>query len=152
MNQVKETMTGFYIGIGIYAVIIEVVGIFFSEDILSYTLGLLFGVIIAAFLFGHMAKTLDHALDLQENDASKYVRLRSFLRLFVMMAALAVGLMTEQLSFLTVLLGLLGLKIGALFTPFILKRLYPDSYITKEEEWMEQGFDDTEEGVEEDTV
>ena len=148
MSQVKETMTGFYIGIGIYAAIIEVVGIFFSEDILSYTLGLLFGVIIAVFLFGHMAKTLDHALDLQENDATKYVRLRSFLRLFVMMAALTIGLMTERLLFITVLLGLLGLKIGALFTPFILKRLYPDRYITKED--LTQ--DSLEENVELDAV
>lgn len=149
MNQVKETMIGFYISIGIYAVIIEVIGIFFSEDILSYTLGLLFGVIIAVFLFGHMAKTLDHALDLQENDATKYVRLRSFLRLVVMMAALAIGLMTERLLFITVLLGLLGLKIGALFTPFILRRLYPDSYITKEEDLTE---DSLEENVESDAV
>lgn len=149
MSQVKETMTGFYIGIGIYAAIIEVVGIFFSEDILSYTLGLLFGVIIAVLLFGHMAKTLDHALDLQENDATKYVRLRSFLRLFVMMAALTIGLMTERLLFITVLLGLLGLKIGALFTPFILKRLYPDRYITKEEDMTGDGL---EENVELDTV
>ena len=149
MNQVKETMIGFYISIGIYAVIIEVIGIFFSEDILSYTLGLLFGVIIAVFLFGHMAMTLDHALDLQENDATKYVRLRSFLRLVVMMAALAIGLMTERLLFITVLLGLLGLKIGALFTPFILRRLYPDSYITKEEDLTE---DSLEENVELDAV
>lgn len=149
MNQVKETMIGFYISIGIYAVIIEVIGIFFSEDILSYTLGLLFGVIIAVFLFGHMAKTLDHALDLQENDATKYVRLRSFLRLVVMMAALAIGLMTERLLFITVLLGLLGLKIGALFTPFILRRLYPDIYITKEEDLTE---DSLEENVELDAV
>lgn len=149
MNQVKETMIGFYISIGIYAVIIEVIGIFFSEDILSYTLGLLFGVIIAVFLFGHMAKTLDHALDLQENDATKYVRLRSFLRLVVMMAALAIGLMTERLLFITVLLGLLGLKIGALFTPFILRRLYPESYITKEEDLTE---DSLEENVELDAV
>ena len=148
MSQVKETMTGFYIGIGIYAAIIEVVGIFFSEDILSYTLGLFFGVIIAVLLFGHMAKTLDRALDLQENDATKYVRLRSFLRLFVMMAALTIGLKTKQLSFLTVILGLLGLKIGALFAPFVLRRLYPDRYITKED--LTQ--DSLEENVELDAV
>lgn len=149
MNEVKETMIGFYIGIGIYAAVIEVVGIFFSEDILSYTLGLLFGIIIAVLLFGHMAKTLNHALDLQENDATKYVRLRSFLRLFVMMAALTIGLKTKQLSFLTVILGLLGLKIGALLAPFILRRLYPEHYITKEEDLTQ---DSLEENVELDAV
>jgi hypothetical protein len=117
---------------------IELVGVFFSEDILSYTLGLIFGVFIAVFLFGLMAKTLDYALDLQEKDASKYVRFQSFLRLMIMLAALTIGLMTEQLHFITVLLGVLGLKIGALFAPFILKRLYPEHYITKEEDMIEE--------------
>ena len=35
MNQVKETLTGLLIGMGIYSVIVEIVGIVFSEDILS---------------------------------------------------------------------------------------------------------------------
>ncbi|MBE5942482.1 MAG: hypothetical protein E7264_08100 [Lachnospiraceae bacterium] len=138
MNQVKEIKIGFYIGIGIYALVVELVGIFFSEDILAYTLGLAFGVFIAVFLFGHMAKTLDYALDLQEKDATKYVRFQSFLRLMIMLAALTIGLATEQLHFITVVLGVLGLKIGALFAPFILRRLYPDSYITKEEDMVEE--------------
>ena len=128
MNQVKEIMTGFYIGIGIYAILVEITGIFFSENILSYTLGLLFGVLASVFIFHHMAKTLDYALDLQEGDASKYVKRQSFIRLLVMLAVLTIGMITEQFSFLTVLLGLLGLKIGALVTPFILKHLYPFSF------------------------
>ncbi len=137
MNQVKEIMIGFYIGIGVYAILVEVTGIFFSENILSYTLGLLFGVLASIFLFHHMAKTLDYALGLQEGDASKYVKRQSFIRLLAMLAVLTVGMITEQFSFITVLLGLLGLKVGALVTPFILKRLYPDSYITKDEDMVE---------------
>ncbi len=136
MNQVKEVKKGFCIGIGIYALLIELVGVFFSDDLLAYTLGLLFGVCIAVFLFGHMAKTLDYALDLQEKEATKYVRFQSFLRLLVMLAVLTIGLLYQRFQFLTVLLGVLGLKIGALMTPFILKRLYPEHYITKEEDMI----------------
>lgn len=142
MNQVKEIMTGFYIGIGVYAVLIEITGIFFSENILSYTLGLLFGVAASIFLFHHMAKTLDYALDLPEGDASKYVKRQSFLRLAAMLAVLTIGILKKQLMFITVLLGLLGLKIGALLTPFILRRLYPDSYVTKEEDFLDEDMDE----------
>ena len=145
MKQMKETMTGFYVGIGIYTAVIEVVGIFFSEDILSYTLGLAFGVFIAIFLFHHMAKTLDYALDLPEKNASNYVKKQSFLRLLVMLAALTIGMITDQLHFITVVLGVLGLKIGALCAPFFLKRIYPDSYITKEEDMIVDVEDDDEE-------
>ena len=54
MNQVKETLTGLLIGIGVYSVIVEIIGIIFSEDILSYTLGLLAGVVVAVILIIHM--------------------------------------------------------------------------------------------------
>lgn len=134
MSQVKEAFRGFLVGIGIYAVIIEIVGIIFSENLISYTLGLVFGVLIAIFLFFHMAKTLDKALDLSEKGATRYVKGQSLLRLFIMLAVLTIGMLTKSLNFITVLLGVLGLKIGALATPFILKRMYPESYITKPED------------------
>lgn len=133
MNQVKQTMTAFGISIGIYAAAIELLGIVFSKDILSYTLGLGFGVLVSLFLFGHMAKTLERALDLSEEDATKYVRLRSFLRIAIMFAALSIGFFTDKLNFITVFLGVMGLKIGALMAPFMLRRLYPDDYVTQEE-------------------
>ena len=131
MNQVKETMKGFFIGIGIYAVLIEIVGIFFSDDILSYTLGLLFGVAIAILLIIHMAKTLDQALDLPQIEANKYTKKQSFLRLFIMLIAMIIGLRIKYFNFITVVLGLLGLKFGALLAPVFLKLLYPESYKNK---------------------
>lgn len=133
MNQVKETLVGFLFGIGIYTVIVEMVGIFFSENILFYTLGLLFGVIVAILLIIHMAKALDRALDLPQTQATKYMKRQSFLRLFVMLVAMTVGLLFPYFNFIAVFLGLLGLKIGALLAPQFLKWIYPESYITKEE-------------------
>lgn len=138
MNQVKETLTGFLIGIGIYTLLIEAVGLFFSEDILSYTLGLLFGAGIAIFLIFHMAKTLDKALDLSQAEASKYVKRQSFIRLFIMLVVMVIGLAVKRLNFIAIVLGLLGLKMGALLAPFFLKRLYPESFLTKRETDLEE--------------
>lgn len=133
MKQIKETMTGFLIGITVYAVLIELVGVFFSDDILSYTLGLLFGIAVAVALIFHMAHTLDNALDMPEAQAVKYTRKQSFLRLAIMLGAMIAALMVQKVNFITVVLGMLGLKIGALIAPFFLKRLYPDSFVTKED-------------------
>lgn len=141
MNQVKETLFGFGIGIGIYAVLVELVGIFFSKDMAAYTLGLLFGVIIAVFLVLHMAKTLDKALDLPQKQATKYVKKQSFLRLFIMTLALITGLVVDQFNFIALALGIFGLKVGALTAPFFLKRLYADSYVTRELTEEEEGTD-----------
>lgn len=133
MNQVKETLVGFLMGLGLYAVCVEGIGIVFSDDRLTYTLGLLFGAAIAVLLFLHMAKTLNHALDLSPEQATKYVRKQSFLRLAVMLAVMILGLLVPVIGFIPLVLGLLGLKLGALLAPFFLKRLYPDSFITKED-------------------
>lgn len=149
MNQVKETLTGFYIGIGIYALMIEAIGIFFSEDLLAFTLGLLFGVIIAVFLTLHLAKTLDKALELPQEPAIKHMQKQSVLRLFIMLFVLAIGLMVERINFIALVLGLFGRKIGALMAPAILKKLYPESYAPKQTVEKDTRADDVEKEQEE---
>lgn len=137
MNQVKETLKGVYVGIFIYTLVVEVVGIFFSGNILAYTLGLLVGALFAVFLMIHMAVTLDKGLDMPETQAIKYTRRQSFIRLGVMLLALLLGVIFDQLNFIALVLGLLGLKIGALLAPFFLKRMYPEHFVTKDEESLE---------------
>lgn len=151
MNQVKETLTGLLIGIGVYSVIVEIIGIIFSEDILSYTLGLLVGVVVAVILIIHMTRTLDDALDLPQDDATRYMRKKTVFRIVLMLAALLGAMLVPHVNFFTVLLGLLGMKAGALMAPFFLKRMYPDDFVTKEDA-MEPFDDDDEEEEDERAV
>ncbi|MCI5806471.1 MAG: ATP synthase subunit I [Clostridium sp.] len=150
MNQVKETLTGLLIGIGVYSVIVEIIGIIFSEDILSYTLGLLVGVVVAVILIIHMTRTLDDALDLPQDDATRYMRKKTVFRIVLMLAALLGAMLIPHVNFFTVLLGLLGMKVGALMAPFFLKRMYPDDFVTKEDAMGP--FDDDEEEEDERVV
>lgn len=138
MEQVKQTLTGFFIGIAIYAAIVEVVGLIFSEEPSYYTMGLVLGTAVSIVLIFHMTSTLNKALDLPQEKAASYVRRQSFLRLLFMLAALIAGLIFDEFNFIALVLGLLGLKIGALIAPFFLKHLYPDSFITKEDEDLEE--------------
>lgn len=135
MEQVKQTLIGIFLGMGCYAVGVELVGVFFSDDLLSYSLGLLLGTIVAVLLVIHMAKTLDKALDMPEAQATKYARKQSFFRLFIMLVAGVVGLSCSKVKFISLVLGILGIKIGALFAPFFLKRIYPEHYTTQEEQY-----------------
>ena len=150
MNQVKETLTGLLIGIGVYSVIVEIIGIIFSEDILSYTLGLLVGVVVAVILIIHMTRTLDDALDLPQDDATRYMRKKTVFRIVLMLAALLGAMLIPHVNFFTVLLGLLGMKVGALMAPFFLKRMYPDDFVTKEDAMGH--FDDDEDEEDERVV
>ena len=144
MELVKETTIGFLIGLGVYAAIIEMIGVFFSQDVLSYTVGLAIGVVASVLLFIHMAWTLNRAMDYPEEGATKYVRSMTFLRLLAMVVVMLPGVILKDINFLALILGLLGLKIGALIAPFFLRRLYPDHFIT-DEETLSKVLDDEEE-------
>lgn len=133
MELVKETFVGFLLGITVYAIVVELFGVFFSGDPLSYTLGLVIGVIAAILIFMHMAWTLNKALDYPEDGATKYVRKNTLLRLLAMTIVMVPGLIFPEIRFLSLVLGLLGLKIGALIAPFFLRRLYPEHFVTDEE-------------------
>ena len=74
MKLVKETFIGFLIALLVYAAVVEIVGIFFSGDILPYTAGLAIGVVAAIIIFTHMAWTLNRAFDYSADGATKYVR------------------------------------------------------------------------------
>lgn len=149
MKLVKETFVGFLIGLFVYAAVIEIVGIFFSGDILPYTAGLAIGVVSAILIFSHMAWTLNRAFDYPEDGATKYVRKQTFLRLFVMVLVMLPGVLIDDINFVTLVLGLFGLKIGALIAPFFLRRLYPDDFIT-DEETLSRVLDDEDEDEEND--
>lgn len=133
MELVKETFIGFLLGLSVYAVVVEAIGIFFSGDILAYSLGLLIGVVAAILIFAHMAWTLNRAFDYPEAGATKYVRKQTFLRLLLMIVVMIPGLVVPRIRLVSLILGLLGLKIGALIAPFFLRRLYPEHFVSDEE-------------------
>lgn len=132
MEQVKQTLKGMFIGMGLYAVAVELVGVFFSDNLSAYTLGLFIGTIAAAFLIFHMTITLSKALDYDEVQATKYTKRQSLFRLLGMLFVLMIGVIFEQVNFIALVLGLLGVKIGALIAPYFLKKMYPEHYVTQE--------------------
>ncbi|MDO4554389.1 MAG: hypothetical protein Q4B70_04500 [Lachnospiraceae bacterium] len=124
-NGAIETLMDLFIGITLYFIIFEIVGLIFVENRLSYTIGLVLGCAAAAFMAWHMFTSIDSALDMPEQDAVKYSRKRSLIRWLVMLAAAFAGMRLEIISFPAVITGILGLKIAAFCQP------YTNLYITK---------------------
>ena len=148
MEVVKKTFVGFLLGLLSYALVIELFGIFFSGNVLPYSIGLAIGVTAAILIFLHMAWTLDKAMDYQEAGATKYVRSQTLLRLLAMVIVMLPGLILNEINFVSLVLGLFGLKIGALIAPFYLRRLYPDDFVTDEETLSKIIEDDEDEDAE----
>jgi hypothetical protein len=80
-GKINETLKELIVGIGIVGVVIQVIELLvaafypeFAGSKLSFAIGLWIGVFTAVFLAVHMYRSIDTALDMQPDDAEKYMR------------------------------------------------------------------------------
>lgn len=109
----NETLLDLVFGVIIYGIMLEVIGLLVVENPLSYSLGLFLGCGVAIFLSVHMYVTLDEALDMDEKSATRYITKQGIFRAVVMLVAAAIGMVVPFISFIAVIIGILGLKIAA---------------------------------------
>lgn len=117
----NPTVRDMLFGVFIYSVIIEIAGLILSEAPFAYTMGIFLGTAVTVFLIFHMYHTLDKAMEMDADGAQKYIMSQSFLRLFVRLLAAFLGLKLEAVSFLAVIISLLGVKYASLLQPFVNK-------------------------------
>ncbi len=117
--KMNPTLRQLYVGLIIYFSVAAIIGLIVATDRLGWMLGLLLGVIASGCFAYHMYSTLDIGLDMPEKAAQRYILSRSCLRLFMMLVVAYIGLFVEAISFLGVVLGLLGLKFSALMQPLV---------------------------------
>lgn len=125
IRTLNETVLDLFIGIFIYCVIAEIIGLFFANDKIVYTIALWIGGISAGGWAAHMYLTLDTALDFPESDAIKYMRKRSFFRILVILLIGIAGMLYSWTAFIGVLVGFFSLKLAAYAQPIT------NSHITK---------------------
>lgn len=125
IRTLNETVLDLFIGILIYCVIAEIIGLFFANDKIVYTIALWVGGISAGGWAAHMYLTLDTALDFPENDAIKYMRKKSFFRIVVILLIGIAAMLCSWTAFVGVLVGFFSLKLAAYAQPIT------NSYITK---------------------
>ena len=124
-NKAIWTVIDLWIGLIIYFVIFEIIGLIFVAKRIPYTLGLFLGSMTAAFMAWNMFVSIDQALDMPEKNAQKFTKKKSLFRWLVMLVVAFAGMRLEFISFPAVITGILGLKISAFFQP------YTNCYITK---------------------
>lgn len=119
--SVRRTIRELNIGICIYGFVFMLLGIIFIRPIWLYVVALIIGLLGDVLLVYSMYSSLDKALDMNSNKARSFVTLHAFLRLGGVCALMIVGILIDWTAFVGVVVGLLGLKISALFNPVIKK-------------------------------
>ncbi len=118
LAQLSEVLPGLWVGILLYGVLCEIVGLIFVKERLFYSIGLAAGIVCALFMATHMAWSLNRALDMAEADAVKKMQVHNILRYVIVVIVFFLLLYTGFGNPLSAFLGVMGLKVAAYLQPF----------------------------------
>lgn len=130
MKRLDPTVRDLLTGALLYGIIVEIAGLIFVENRMSYSLGILVGYICVTFMLCHMYLTLEKALDMDPDSASKYSLRNNILRYVVVAVIVVVAAWIPQISAIAIIIMIFGMKISAFLQPQISK--YITSKIFKE--------------------
>lgn len=119
-RKIDPTLFELCLGILAYGVIFEIVLLLFSRE-LSYSLGLLIGVVLALAGAVHMWWSLNRGLDLPEKEAVKSLTTQNIIRYFILAAVLAGLIGTKLANPIFAFAGYMSMKVSAYLNPLIHK-------------------------------
>lgn len=118
-RRINETLLELIVGIVVCGALIQIVAVVVAGFSAEFAVGLWIGIAAAVGLAAHMYRSIDRALDMQPDDAEKYMR-KAYLIRTVMILAVAGVVTYFQLGYVMATFGgVLCLKFGAFLQPLV---------------------------------
>ena len=119
LRRLNDALPGLILGILVYGIAVELIGVWFVEDKLRYTTGLLIGIALASGMAVNMAIVLQDAVDIYgESGAERRIIAKSLLRYMVVVVVFFVMLKWRLGNPIVAFIGVMGLKVSAYLQPF----------------------------------
>ena len=119
LRRLNDALPGLVLGIVIYGIVVELAGIWFVEDKLRYSTGLLIGIVIAIGLAVNIAQVIRDAVEIYGADGARNrLIIKSVLRYLVVVVVFFVMMKFNLGNLVTAFIGVLGLKVSAYLQPF----------------------------------
>ena len=120
MKRLNQALPGLVLGILLYGLLVEIIGVWFVNDKLRYTTGLLIGIGCAIGMAIHIAMIIEESVRIGPGH-DKYFSFKSVARYFVL-CAIMIGMTFFKLgNMFTAIIGVLGLKVSANAQPLLIK-------------------------------
>ena len=123
-SKIDETLLELLMGILLFTVVCQLVGMWFVPNMAAYTIGLWIGALLAGLSAAHMWWALDRNLTINadnEKGAVNFATKWSMIRYGVILIIFLILCLTDFAYPLAAFLGIMGLKIGAYLQPLIKK-------------------------------
>lgn len=118
LRRINDALPRLVATILLYGVVIELAGVWFVEDKISYSIGLWYGVAIAVGLAINLAMVIFDAVTLGDSEhANRRIIAKSILRYVVVVILFFILGYFQFGNLFTAFLGVLGLKISAYLQP-----------------------------------
>lgn len=122
LRRINESLPGLVAGIIIYGVIIQLAGVWFVEDKISFSIGLWYGIAIAIGMGINMAVVIYDAVTFYgEGNANKQVASKALLRYVVVAILLGILGYFNIGNIFAAFVGIMGLKVSAYLQPLLTK-------------------------------
>lgn len=124
IRRINPVLPELLTGIAVYGLVLQIVGIWFMDDKLQYSVGLWIGIAIAAGMAINMAIVILDSVDLMaEHRAPLKTALYSLLRYVLVVLAFVIVWYFKLGNPVVMFVGVMGLKISAYLQPFTHKIL-----------------------------
>jgi len=120
MKRLNQALPGLVLGILLYGILIEAIGVWFVHDKVRYSTGLLFGIGCAVGMAIHIAMIIEESVRIGQGH-EKYLSFKSVLRYLAVCAVMILMMYFKLGNMITALIGILGLKVSAYAQPLLNK-------------------------------
>lgn len=119
LRRINDALPGLVLGILVYGIILELIGVWFVSDKVRYTTGLAIGILLACGMAVNIAVVLRDAVEIYgEEHASKKIIAKSLLRYMMVVIVFFVMMKWNLGNLYSAFIGVLGLKVSAYLQPF----------------------------------
>ena len=106
----------------IFSLIIYIIGIIVVDDKMSWTMGIVFGLVFAILKLKLMENSITKAVQMPEARAQKYANIQYMIRYILTGIVLFVAALEPSISLLGVFVGLFSMKAGAYAQLTVIKK------------------------------
>lgn len=124
LKRLNDALPELILGILVYGIAVELIGVWFVSDKVRYTSGLLIGIALACGMAINMAIVLEDAVStLGANHAQAKIIVKSVLRYVVVVIVFVVMMYFDLGNLFTAFIGVMGLKVAAYLQPLTHKTI-----------------------------
>ena len=119
----NSTLKELLIGVSLVGILVQIVCLIFLERHLYHAVGLWTGIAISVGMAIHMQRSIEDGLDLQGDAGVKHMKKAYMMRTMVVCVVIAVVLYFDWGNSLTIVIGIMALKIAVYLQPLVHKVL-----------------------------